>query len=449
MVIAFIACKNTDTENKPASGTQTKESPSKIDSTGVIKTKSVTTDTAEDKKLLLDFYKTNEQKPQLFVINTAKDTTLVCAAKTRIKISAKCFVSSKTGADVLDKVQILITEYYTLSDILLAKLSTTTNGNLLETGGMLNITASSNQGKCDLKKGKTIEIGFPRKEEKEGMQLYTGNWSNSIMNWQLSPNTINLNQTFSKVDKQPEFPGGIQKFKNYICNGITLDEDITTKVIASFTIDREGNVINPKIIRGGSKKVNAQIIALLTRSPKFIPGEMNGITVNVYYVLPINIVSDGIAHEIGDDGKKDFRKNFEQHYNNKNLQDAGAGNISYYLFSSSSLGYINCDRLWKNSSAPKIDYAVNFDNNSETNVSIIYHRFKSIMCSSSVTNTVAFSNIPSGEKITIIAIKYYDKKPFLAIKETETSAGGESGLIFKAVTMETLKSEMAKLDRFN
>lgn len=65
------------------------------------------------------------------------------------------------------------------------------------------------------------------------------------------------------------------------------------------------------------------------------------------------------------------------------------------------------------------------------------------------TNEIAFNNIPAGEKITIFAIKYFDKKPFLAIKETETSIQVENNLAFKPVTMEILKSEMKKLDRFN
>ena len=146
---------------------------------------------------------------------------------------------------------------------------------------------------------------------------------------------------------------------------------------------------------------------------------------------------------------KDFQKNFEQNYDNKNLQNAGAGNINYYLFSSSALGYINCDRLWKYSATSKIDYVINFDNDSEANANIVFHRFKSIMSAFSDKNKISFNNIPSGEKITIFAIKYFDNKPFLAIKETETSAQEENKLVFQPVTIETLKSEMKKLNRFN
>ena len=53
------------------------------------------------------------------------------------------------------------------------------------------------------------------------------------------------------------------------------------------------------------------------------------------------------------------------------------------------------------------------------------------------------------EKITIFAIKYFDNKPYLAVKETKTSNQTENDLVFQAVTLEILKKEMKKLDRFN
>jgi len=61
----------------------------------------------------------------------------------------------------------------------------------------------------------------------------------------------------------------------------------------------------------------------------------------------------------------------------------------------------------------------------------------------------AFTKIPKGEKITIVAIKNIDNKPHLAIKETVTSTQTETDFTFQPITMESLKNEMKKLDRFN
>lgn len=454
IVLSFLSCKNNEKENKPNLDSQSNVSASEIissDSADTIKTDSLTNDSAENTKLLLDFYKKNAQKPQLFLVNNNKDTTIVCAQKTRIKINARSFVSSKTGKEIVGKVQISVNEYYKISDILLANLSTTANGKLLETGGMINITVSSNQEKCELKKGNTIEIGFPRKEEKEGMQLFTGNWNDNNINWQVQKNSTDLNQIFTKVDQLPEYPGGVDKMHEFIGRNVNIpDENKSGKIYCNFIIDKEGNVTNVRITRGLGKEIDDEVIRVIKTLKKFIPGKINGIAVNFSYTIPITVdAPEEYDLATSSRQRKISKKQFEQKYSDDDkLQNSGTENISYYLFSGSRLGYINCDRFW-NITSTKIDYVMNFDNNSQTNAKIVFHRFKSIMNEFSDNSKISFNNIPSGEKITIIAIKYFDKKPYLAIKETETSTQVENNLTFQPITIDLLKRELRKLDRFN
>ena len=404
-----------------------------------------------DGKLLLEFYKNNEQKPQLFVINNKKDTTIVCNQKTRITINAQSFVSENTGKDILDEVQILVSEYYKTSDILLARLSTTTNGKMLETAGMLNVKAQSKEGICRLKKGRTIEIEFPRKEEKKNMQLYTGLWTEDIINWQVQENTADLNQVFSVVDAKPVFPGGIEKLYSYISSRIIIpDESVSGTVYATFVIDKEGAVTNVKINRGLGKEIDGEVIRVLRTIPKFIPGKINGKPVRFTYGLPVHIYVAEVVESNSLATQRLSKKQFEERYTDENkLQKAGVDNVGYYLFSSSKLGFINCDRLWQSNTMPGIAYALDLDANSQTSVNIVFHDVKSIMNGFSETKRLSFNNIPSNENITIFAIKSFDKKLFLATKETKTSAVVVSDLVYKPVTMDILKSEMKKLDRFN
>jgi len=406
----------------------------------------------ENKKALADFFTKKAKKPQLFLIDNNKDTTIVCLEKTRIKIKANSFISSKSNREVSNKIMVSVKEYYKISDIVLGKLSTTSDGNLLETGGMLYISATSNQDKCNLKKGATIEIEFPRTVEKQRMQLYTGNWSNNVINWKVQDNTTDLNQIFSKVDQQPVFPGGVDKMHQFISRNIKIpDDNVSGKIYATFIIDKEGNATNVRIVRGLSKKIDDEVIRVLKSLPKFSPGKINGIAVNVSYNIPIEIYP---MEEIGSGAvsgqERMSKKQFERKYNNdEKLQQSGIANISYYLFSSNNLGFINCDRLWKDDKSPEIDYVLNFENNSQTSVYIVFHRFKSVVNNWSEENTISFKNIPSGENITIFAFKYFESKPFLAVKESKTSKQGENNLVFKPVTVEILKNEMKKLDRFN
>lgn len=449
LLLVFIAfsCNEKKERNEPdpAPPAEKPTTPTNVDNDTVAVSPGVKPQ--DESNELADFYSKNEKKAQSLLISNDKDTTIVCAEKTKITIKANSFASVKTGAGISGKVKLSVKEYYKMSDILLARLSTTTNGKLLETGGMLNITASSGNENLRLKKGKTIDIEFPRKEEKEGMQLYTGNWKGSQLNWNLVQNSVDLNQVFSTatLEKSPEFPGGMRLFYKYISNNIQLPDGLTGgKIISRFIIDRNGKVTNTQIIRGLRRDIDAEVLRCLRKSPNFIPGKLNGMPVNVSYTLPITISSTET-----EDSPKEIQANFEETYTDKNLNKAEATEISNYLFSSSELGWINCDRLWRNSTAPKVDYIVNFDKISETSVNLVFHRFKSMMGYTNQSGSALFYNIPSGEDVTIVAIKFFDGKPYLAIKDSKTSAKREMDLAFKPVSMEMLKSEMKKLDRFN
>ncbi|MGC4041777.1 MAG: energy transducer TonB [Flavobacterium sp.] len=450
LLCAIFSCKKKETPIEP-SRTPNNNIPVAIDSANTAETAIDKDNLDENKKLLLDFYRKNEKKPQVFLINNNKDTTIVCTEKTRIKISANSFAFAD-GSEASGKIAFSVKEFYRISDILLAKLSTTSNGNLLETGGMLHIVATSNDKPCGLKRNKKIIIEFPRKEEKKDMQLFTGRWSNETTDWQLIQNSIDMNQTFTNanVDVVPDFPGGMKKLYEFISRNINLDEEMKSgQIYTSFVIDREGNATNVKILRGLGKSIDAEVLRVMKKIPKFIPGKKDGIAVNVTYNLPIRITGPG-PEEIDNSQqtRSEFKKQFEQDYNKDNFQEAGADQLTYYMFSSSSLGYINCDRFL-NSNSNKIDYAFNFKDDSQTSVYMIFHSMKSILTQFSNNSGVAFKNIPSNQKVSVFAIKYFNGKPFLGTMEDVTSAKQIDNLSFRPTTLETIKTEMKKLDRFN
>ena len=89
--------------------------------------------------------------PQKLKVNAQKDTTIVCKEGTKLSIKANSFVNVN-GDLIKGNIDLNVTEYYKLSDMLLANLSTTSNGEQLETGGMLNIKASKEGELLKLKK---------------------------------------------------------------------------------------------------------------------------------------------------------------------------------------------------------------------------------------------------------------------------------------------------------
>ncbi|MTH14472.1 energy transducer TonB [Flavobacterium sp. LC2016-01] len=449
-VLSISSCKNETKEGNTKSGSQKPEKETILNDT--LKTDSATVSSSknnvtENQKLLLDFFIKNDKKPQFFLINNQKDTTIICAEKTKITIKANSFVSIKTGNEASGKIKISVKEYYSISDIILGGLSTTSNGKLLETGGMLHITATSNNEKCDLKKGKNIEIAFPKKSNKDGMQLFNGNWKKDQINWTVDKKSVDLAQTFTNVDERPVYIGGNEALYKFIGNNYrNSDEEISGKIYASFVVNREGNVTNIKITKGLSRKADDEYLRVLKKIGKFTPGKVQGVPVNFTYTLPITIKSE----DSDISSSRNYSNNRSQEpYSTKTDENIKANEISYNMFSSAKLGYLNCDRFLYYIPSMVINYGVIVEDESNVSMNIIYHSFKSIMKGELSPKKVVFYNSLLKEKITIVAIKYFEGKPFLAIKEATTSEKSAKDLQFNPVTPEELKNEIIKLNNFN
>jgi len=83
------------------------------------------------------------RKPdQLFTIDPTQDQIITGKEGTIIRIPANSLVNEK-GKVVTSPVTIRLTECYNLTDMILNKLSTSSNGQLLETAGMINVEATS------------------------------------------------------------------------------------------------------------------------------------------------------------------------------------------------------------------------------------------------------------------------------------------------------------------
>lgn len=416
-------------------------------------------DTKQDKRLnrrveiIVEYngtqlYEKDTKKAQVLSIPTDKDTTIVCAEGTVIKIKANSFVSEKTGAPVKGRVNLYVEEYYKISDILLANLSTTSNGELLETGGMLNIAATKNNEPLKLESGKTIEISFPTQRKEENMQLFSGSWiDDKHIDWTVETEEIEEEeQIYTVVEEMPMFKGGDRGLLEYIYKNMKYpprarELNVQGKVIIGFVINENGEVKDASVLRGVSKDLDSAALAMVKTMPNWKPGRQGGRSVSVGYSIPVSFRLDNSEPKT----IYNSREEFEKSYTDSTLQKARAQEVMQYVFSSDKLGWINCDRFI---ASPQItDFALKLGRNVE-DVRIVFDRYKSVMAAFPQKGLFTFGKVPLGEKITIVALKRIDNKLYLALKKTNTTSKNEEGLDFQPVTMETLKMEMQKLDRF-
>ncbi|RZK19549.1 MAG: TonB family protein [Pedobacter sp.] len=111
-----------------------------------------------------------------------------------------------------------------------------------------------------------------------------------------SSSTANNNEKvfdFVSIEKQPEFPGGIRKFYEYLGKSINypkmaLENNVQGKVFLSFIVEKDGSLTGVQITRGLGSGTDEEAMRVISESPKWNPGISEGRAVRVKYNINVN-----------------------------------------------------------------------------------------------------------------------------------------------------------------
>ena len=105
-------------------------------------------------------------------------------------------------------------------------------------------------------------------------------------------------EVFYVVEDMPTFNDGepAEEFRIYIGQNLQYPESaakdsISGRVIIQFTVNYEGKVIDPVVVRSASPALDKEAIRVVSSSPAWKPGKQRGKPVNVLFTFPINFVS--------------------------------------------------------------------------------------------------------------------------------------------------------------
>lgn len=99
------------------------------------------------------------------------------------------------------------------------------------------------------------------------------------------------NKIFTSVEKYPEFPGGYDKFYQYLKDNrkITVPIGVNPdRVIVTFVVEKDGSLTDIKVVKSISAGCDAEAIRLIKSSPKWLPGMVNGTPVRVLVPIPVS-----------------------------------------------------------------------------------------------------------------------------------------------------------------
>lgn len=99
-------------------------------------------------------------------------------------------------------------------------------------------------------------------------------------------------EIFDVVEDMPEFPGGMNACLQYLAKNIKYPAEAEKageqgRAIIQFIITKEGKIINPKIVKSVSPRLDEEAIRVVKAMPDWTPGKQRGVAVNVKYTVPV------------------------------------------------------------------------------------------------------------------------------------------------------------------
>jgi len=119
--------------------------------------------------------------------------------------------------------------------------------------------------------------------------------SQAVAQTSFSVKNANDNRISEKTNvKQPQFPGGIEKFYMFVGQNFRMPEEFSKqklegKLFVEFMVEKDGSLSEFKIVKDLGYGVGDEAVRVLKLSPKWIPATENGQAVRILYSLPITL----------------------------------------------------------------------------------------------------------------------------------------------------------------
>ncbi len=316
---------------------------------------------------------------QFYTVNTSKDTTITCKEGTQLYIKAHSFTQLNKEL-VTGNVQLEVREAYSYTDMIANNLHTVSNGNLLESGGMIYLNAKQDNTPLDINIYNPIQVEMPTSNKKEGMQLF-------YLDKNANDNSLNTD------DANWVANGQVQNAKN---------EDENSPVVDSF--------IDFKIEKGSRYNLYSKAakfeLGLLTKKQekKFLKRNKN--------------------YKIQNSQEK--RDRFRSGYINANdlINKTNLLMKNFYTFALRNFGWINCDRFYQNKNLIE-KYQIEMPTQNDIYVStLLFPKINNLLQGFNYQKMTLFNNIPNNEEVILIAFKTTNNKVLTCIQKLTTSKEG-------------------------
>jgi hypothetical protein len=408
---------------------------------------------------LNEFYTQLKKEPNQFVIDNRKDTLLHCKEGTSLQIP-----TGSLGGYA--SVEFTVTEVYKKSDMVLNQLSATSNKALLESGGMLRLSASVGGQPVEVVPNKPITVYMADTSSyMQEMQLFTGEKTTD----RLPSAVMRLNEKMEDVSEgvASTYMNWIPQYRYFTTTAIPAEVRVLNLDDNYIELRERKRGLVAVYLRSKYSKLSRR--QLQQRLEEKYGDQYYKIKVkNHRPIISYNVTATDAPPSIGDSIwiKKELADKWKlPYYETRNARwsfvEAAYDTVMARKLSKSisalqkrygihinRLGWINCDRFY-NSNAEKTNYVVQLgDSAMNYHTLLVFNKINSVMNGYVSGNTVIFYDIPIGMKVTVVSVGINQKgQSVYAMKKAVTDKTGLSGIHFQSADAVALPNALSQLDR--
>lgn len=420
-----------------------------------------------------------------YPISSTKSTCLLTHQGTFLMIPAQAFVYANGSPVAEGEVTLQIQEYYGLSDMLMAGLSTSSNHKLLATGGMVNLTALAQGQELQLAPQKEIGVGMPiwKGQFDPAMELFLGDKDphhSGLINWNPTQRkTTSLLATSSKdpsIDAIGQFVIYREKaIKQLIKNtvrpqlnpkhrGRTMPlKPQRDKIKVDLNLFQK-IFLNKQRIEAQKDRIYAKEVKNYQRSLKFFRRDSTYWT--KYFQDSLNYVrlyQEALNGDIQNYQAALNEANYaaaNREQDQKKMQElyekgvSSDGQLSQqtldrYFFAVNRLGWINCDRFMDTPDNQLTQIAIQDSDSSEERLMLVFPHLPSILAlkSKTVRGEYLSDNVPKGMSAKLIGIKVDQGRSMLAVKDIKIGESKQSySLVYQPKSLKEIQKVLESID---
>ncbi len=396
--------------------------------------------------------------PDEYLVDNSRDTLL------QLKEGAVLLIPAHGFGDVKD-ISFAATEYYSNTSLVLNQLSTASDKDQLVSGGMLHLQATYKGQPLDVQPGKAIQLFMPDSSGLEGMQLFEGVTQNGSLNWVPQGrffNQFNL-QTEVKVLNLVDQPLRVVDTKKGRIGYFIIDEDslaVSKEELARMLRDKYGYY---KVKFRSAERSWFSLRSVSTEQFSHLYGTrigssvwMDKRTADMYKLNPLAERKINVPAYLnqpgasGGEGYSAFLQTGFKKRDNKGTNDSAYQHLindlsGRYAVDIQKLGWINCDRFYKDS-RPKINFEVDLPDSATGYYTVlVFDNIKSMMTGYLSGNRVIFPNVPAGENVKLVSVGIGDGgEAIYSVTNTTTSIQPLTGLRFESLSVPGLEASLSK-----